>query len=214
MAATLVNNLKSEGLGVDVAENGAKGILMATNYAYDLVILDITLPEPNGTQILKQIRQDDCETPVIMLTARSSVQDKVTHFESGADDYLTKPFAFMELLVRVRALLRRRSAQQTDVIHIADFELDRVTHRAKRADRRIELSGKEYALLEYLAANAGRVLSRAMILEHVWDQSFESLTNIVEVYIRQLRNKIDEGYPHKLIRTVRGAGYIFGDSST
>jgi len=206
-------NLKAEGFAIDTAANGNDGMELAAGYAYDLIILDILLPGLDGTQVLQRIRDRNREVPVLMLTAKDSVQDKVKHFEAGADDYLTKPFSFAELLVRVRALLRRRPAQQADVIRIGDFELDRLTHKVKRADKRIELSAKEYALLEYLALNAGRVLSRAMIIEHVWDQSFESLTNIVDVYIRQLRTKLNDDREQKLIRTVRGAGYVFGDEA-
>lgn len=211
LVRALANNLKAEGFAVDIALNGIDGMELAAGCAYDLIVLDIMLPGLDGSQVLQKIRARNREIPVLMLTAKDFVQDKVKHFEAGADDYLTKPFSFAELLVRVKALLRRRPTQQTDVIHIDDFELDRLTHKVKRADKRIELSAKEYALLEYLAVNAGRVLSRTMIIEHVWDQSFESLTNIVDVYIRQLRTKIDEGYDRKLIRTIRGAGYVFGD---
>ncbi len=211
LSDTLSRNLKAEGLAIDVAKDGADALEMAANCDYDLIILDILLPVLDGTQVLQRIRSRNKEVPILMLTAKDSVQDKVTHFESGADDYLTKPFSFAELLVRVKALLRRRPAVQTEVISVADFELNRLTHKVKRADKRIDLSAKEYALLEYLALNAGRILSRAMIMEHVWDQSFESLTNIVDVYIRQLRTKIDDSHEKKLIHTVRGAGYIFGD---
>jgi len=211
LAQATARNLKAEGFAVDTAANGNDGMELAASCAYDLVILDILLPGLDGTQVLQRIRARNREVPVLMLTAKDSVQDKVKHFEAGADDYLTKPFSFAELLVRVKALLRRRPAQQADVIRIGDFELDRLTHKVKRADKRIELSAKEYALLEYLALNAGRVLSRAMIIEHVWDQSFESLTNIVDVYIRQLRTKLNDDHVQKLIRTVRGAGYVFGD---
>ncbi len=210
LAQATARNLKAEGFAVDTAANGTDGMELAAGCAYDLVILDILLPGMDGTQLLQRIRARNREVPVLMLTAKDSVQDKVRHFEAGADDYLTKPFSFAELLVRAKALLRRRPAQQADVIHIGDFELDRLTHKVKRADKRIELSAKEYALLEYLALNAGRVLSRAMIIEHVWDQSFEGLTNIVDVYIRQLRTKLHDDQDQKLIRTVRGAGYIFG----
>ncbi|MDR3560875.1 MAG: response regulator transcription factor [Negativicutes bacterium] len=213
LVRTLADNLKAEGFAVDIATNGTEGMELAASCAYDLAILDIMLPGLDGTQLLQKIRARSRELPVLMLTAKDSVQEKVRHFELGADDYLTKPFSFAELLVRVKALLRRRPTQQTDNIHIGDFELDRLTHKVKRADKRIELSAKEYALLEYLATNAGRVLSRTMIIEHVWDQSFESLTNIVDVYIRQLRSKIDEGHAHKLIRTIRGSGYVFGDEA-
>jgi two-component system copper resistance phosphate regulon response regulator CusR len=214
LVQALAGNLKTEGFAVDIAMNGVEGMELAAGCAYDLIILDIMLPGLDGSQLLQKIRARNREVPVLMLTAKDSVQDKVRHFEAGADDYLTKPFSFAEFLVRVKALLRRRPTQQTDVIHIDDFELDRLAHKVKRADKRIELSGKEYALLEYLVMNAGRVLSRTMIIEHVWDQSFENLTNIVDVYIRQLRNKIDEGHDHKLIRTIRGSGYVFGDEAS
>lgn len=213
LAHALAASLKTEGFAVDLALNGAEGMERVAGCAYDLVILDIMLPGLDGSQVLKKIRARNREIPVLMLTARDSVQDKVKHFEAGADDYLTKPFSFAEFLVRIKALLRRRPSQQTDAIRIEDFELDRLTHKVKRAEKRIELSSKEYALLEYLATNAGRVLSRTMIIEHVWDQSFESLTNIVDVYIRQLRTKIDEGHEQKLIHTVRGAGYVFGEEA-
>ncbi len=214
LARLLASDLKSEGFDVDVGLNGREGLSLVSNFLYDLVILDIMLPEMDGTEVLKNIRAKKLEVPVLMLTARDSLQDKVKHFEAGADDYLTKPFSFAELLVRVRALLRRRPTQQTDVILIDDFELDRLTHKVKRAKKRIELSGKEYALLEYLAMNGGHVLSRTMIIEHVWDEGFESLTNIVDVYIRQLRGKIDEGHENKLIHTMRGRGYVFGKETT
>jgi DNA-binding response OmpR family regulator len=148
---------------------------------------------------------------VLVLTARDSTNDKVANFEAGADDYLTKPFAFAELLVRVKALLRRPHANRTDVLRVADLEVDRLTQQVRRAGKRIELTSKEYALLEYLASHAGRVLSRTMIIEHVWDESFEGLTNIVDVYVRHLREKVDEPFERKLIRTLRGAGYCLAD---
>ena len=210
LANSLANNLRSEGFAVDLAFNGESGKDHALTYAYDLIILDVMLPVLDGSQVLKIIRTKNRNVPILMLTARDSVQDKVKFFETGADDYLTKPFSFAELLVRVKALLRRRLATQVDMIQIEDFELDRMAHIVKRAKKRINLSNKEYALLEYLAINAGKVLSRSMIMEHVWDQSFENLTNIVDVYIRQLRTKIDEGHQAKLISTVRGSGYVFG----
>lgn len=213
LANLWASNLKAEGFAVDIALTGTDGMEMTLSHAYDLIVLDIMLPGLDGTQVLKRVREHNKETPVLMLTARDSIQDKVRHFEAGADDYLTKPFSFAEFLVRVKALLRRRSTQQTEVIHIADFEMDRVSHKIKRAGKRIDLSSKEYALLEYLALNAGRVLSRAMIIEHVWDQSFENLTNIVDVYIRQLRAKIDDGHERKLIHTVRGSGYVLNDEA-
>jgi len=210
LANALAINLRAEGFALDVAFNGESGKEYVLSYTYDIVILDVMLPGLNGGQLLKIIRAWNRDVPVLMLTAKDSIQDKVKFFEEGADDYLTKPFSFAELLVRVKALLRRRISSQINLVQIDDFELDRMAHIVKRAKKRIDLSNKEYALLEYLAINAGRVLSRSMIIEHVWDQSFESLTNIVDVYIRQLRTKIDEGHSLKLISTVRGSGYVFG----
>lgn len=211
LSEIIARGFKAEGFAVDVACDGAQGLELATSYAYDAIILDIMLPELSGTQVLESIRQKNRHVPILMLTARDSVADKVNHLSAGADDYLTKPFAFTELLVRVKALLRRAPVQRTDVITVADLEMDRLARQIKRAGKRIELSAKEYALLEYLMLNAGRVLSRHMIIEHVWDQSFEGLTNIVDVYIRQLRNKIDSAHEKKLIRTMRGSGYILTD---
>jgi two-component system copper resistance phosphate regulon response regulator CusR len=148
---------------------------------------------------------------VLILTARDATADKVRHFEAGADDYLTKPFAFAELLVRAKALLRRGPVSRTSVLRAGDLELDRLSQQVKRGGKRITLTSKEYALLEYLLTNAGRVLSRTMIIEHVWDESFRGLTNIVDVYVRHLRTKVDDPHPKKLIRTVRGAGYCLSD---
>jgi two-component system copper resistance phosphate regulon response regulator CusR len=214
LADMVARGLKAEGFAVDIAADGVEGTEFATSYAYDAIILDIMLPGCSGTEVLETIRQKNRQVPILMLTARDSVADKVKHLSAGADDYLTKPFAFSELLVRVRALLRRAPVQQrADSIIVADLEIDRLGRQIKRAGKRIDLSAKEYALMEYLALNAGRVLSRNMIVEHVWDQSFEGLTNIVDVYIRQLRGKIDEGHDFKLIKTVRGAGYILSDEA-
>jgi two-component system copper resistance phosphate regulon response regulator CusR len=149
-----------------------------------------------------------------VLTARDGTAEKVQNFEAGADDYLTKPFAFAELLVRIKALLRRGPVNRSSVLRVADLELDRLSQQVRRAGRRIELTAKEYALLEYLATNAGRVFSRTMIIEHVWDQSFEGFTNIVDVYVRHLRSKVDDPFPTKLIRTVRGVGYCLSEEGT
>ncbi len=206
--------LRAEGFAVDEAKDGEHGLDLATSYQYDLVILDIMLPQVSGTEILRQMRNRGQLTPVLMLSARDQINDKVTHLESGADDYLTKPFSFTELQARVKALMRRRHHDFSSRIQIADLEIDRLAHQIKRAGRRINLSAKEYALLEYLATNAGRTLSRTMIIEHVWDQSFEGLTNIVDVYVKQLRHKIDEGQAYKLIHTVRGIGYRLGDGDS
>lgn len=203
--------LKAEGLAVDVAMDGERGLELATTYAYDLILLDVQLPKLDGTQVLKGIREQNRHVAILMLTAKDAVADKVAHFEAGADDYLTKPFSFAELSVRIKALMRRAPVQKMDALRIADLEIDRLTRQVKRAGKRIELSAKEYGLLEYLALNTGRVLSRTMIIEHVWDQSFEGLTNIVDVYVRQLRTKLDEGYDKKLIKTMRGVGYTLAD---
>jgi two-component system, OmpR family, copper resistance phosphate regulon response regulator CusR len=203
----IVKGLMAERFAVDVAAEGARGLELAQTYSYDLIILDLMLPGLSGTEALRLIRQQNERVPVLVLTARDAVTDKVRHFELGADDYLTKPFAFAELLVRVKALLRRGAVSRVNVLRVADLEIDRLTQQVRRGGQRVELTGKEYALLEYLMTNAGRVLSRTMIIEHVWDQSFDGATNIVDVYVRHLRNKIDEPFEHKLIRTVRGVGY-------
>ena len=180
---------------------------MAAACDYDLIILDLMLPGLGGTEILKRIRRHGSKMPILILTARADTAEKVANFEAGADDYLTKPFAFDELLVRVKALLRRGAADRSTCCGSATWKLIAPASRCRRAGKKIELTSKEYGLLEYLAANAGRVLSRTMIIEHVWDESFEGLTNIVDVYVRHLRSKVDDQHPQKLIRTVRGVGY-------
>jgi len=204
--------LKAERYAVDMALDGQSGWEMADAYSYDLIILDLMLPILSGTEILQRVRRKNQEVPILILTARDLTEEKVQHFEAGADDYLTKPFAFAELVMRVKALLRRGSISRAAVVRIADLEMDRLSQQVKRSGKKIELTAKEYALLEYLATNPGRVFSRTMIIEHVWDQSFEGLTNIVDVYVRHLRRKIDDPFPTKLIRTVRGVGYGLGES--
>ena len=203
--------LRAERFAVDVADDGLQGWELAQAYEYDLVILDLMLPQLGGTELLQRIRRRSQQVPILVLTARDATEEKVRNFEAGADDYLTKPFAFAELVMRVKALLRRGPVPRSSVLRVADLEVDRLTQQVRRAGRRIELTPKEYALLEYLAANPGRVFSRTMIIEHVWDQSFEGLTNIVDVYVRHLRGKIDDPFAVKLIRTVRGVGYGLGE---
>jgi DNA-binding response OmpR family regulator len=205
--------LRAESYAVDVAEDGQRGWELAQSYHYDLIILDLMLPQLPGEELLRRIRRTNPSVPILVLTARAATQDKVNNFEAGADDYLTKPFAFAELVMRVKALLRRGPITRSSVLRVGDLELDRFTQQVRRAGRRIELTPKEYALLEYLAANPGRVFSRTMIIEHVWDQSFEGLTNIVDVYVRHLRSKVDDPFPVKLIRTVRGVGYGLAESA-
>jgi two-component system copper resistance phosphate regulon response regulator CusR len=207
----IARGLEAERFAVDTASDGANGLELALAYAYDLIILDLMLPGLSGTEVLRQIRRRNQQVPVLVLTASDAVADKVENFETGADDYLTKPFAFAELLVRIKALLRRGPVSRASVLRVADLELDRLSQQVRRAGRRVELTSKEYALLEYLMVNAGRVLSRTMIIDHVWDQSFDGATNIVDVYVRHLRNKVDDPHELKLIRTVRGAGYMVSD---
>jgi two-component system copper resistance phosphate regulon response regulator CusR len=211
VADFVARGLREEKYAVDVEYDGMGGWEVASKRPYDLIILDLMLPGMTGKELLRRLRQQGIAAAVLILTARDSTNDKVELFESGADDYLTKPFAFAELLVRVKALLRRPPIERAQVLRLADLELDRLTQQVKRAGKRLELTSKEYALLEYLVSHAGQVLSRTMIVEHVWDQSFENLTNIVDVYVRHLRAKVDDGFPTKLIHTVRGAGYSIGE---
>ena len=211
VAEFVARGLRAERYAVDVTSDGRSGWEMASTIDYDLVILDLMLPELSGAEVLRRLRRRGTSAAVLVLTARDATQDKVEIFEAGADDYLTKPFAFAELLVRVKALLRRPPPARNHVLRVADLEIDRLTQQVRRGGRRIELTAKEYALLEYLAAHVGRVLTRTMIIEHVWDESFEGLTNIVDVYVRHLRGKIDDDRELKLIRTVRGVGYSVSD---
>jgi DNA-binding response OmpR family regulator len=205
--------LKAERYAVDVAADGQAGWALADAYDYDLIILDLMLPGLSGGEVLRRVRRKNQQVPILILTARDATEEKVRHFEAGADDYLTKPFAFAELLIRVKALLRRGPVSRSSVLRVADLEIDRLTQHVKRAGKTIELTPKEYGLLEYLATSPGRVFSRTMIIEHVWDQSFEGLTNIVDVYVRHLRSKVDDPFPTKLIKTVRGVGYGLVESA-
>ena len=213
LSSFIKRGLVAERYAVDVAADGKSGLELARTYQYDLIILDLMLPGMDGGEVLRRVRKENSSVPVLILSARDSVQDKVSHMEIGADDYLTKPFAFAELLVRIKALMRRGPVNRASTIRVSDLELDRLSQQVKRAGHRIDLTAKEYALLEYLMSNAGRVLSRNMIIEHVWDQSFDGITNIVDVYIRHLRNKVDSGHDSKLLRTVRGVGYTIREGA-
>jgi len=211
VAKFLKQGLEEERYAVDVASDGLQGETLAMSGDYDLIILDIFLPKKDGIVVLKGIRSKQLKTPVLMLTAKSSVEDKVEGLDSGADDYLSKPFAFAELVARVRSLLRRGAAEKSTILKIQDLQLDTVTHKAKRGDKAIELTGKEYALLEYLMRNINRVLTRTVLSEHIWNYNFDTGTNVVDVYVNHLRSKIDDGFEKKLLFTVRGVGYVLKD---
>jgi len=213
VADFIVRGLRAESFAIDVAYDGARGWELACKVDYDLIILDLNLPGLNGTELLRRLRGRGARAAVLVLTVLDSTENKVENLEAGADDYLTKPFAFGELVARVKALLRRPAVTPTDVLRVGDLEVDRSKHQVHRAGKRIDLTAKEYALIEYLAAHPGQMISRTMIIEHVWDESFEGLTNIVDVYVRHLRAKLDDPFERKLIRTVRGGGYCLTDEA-
>ncbi len=204
--------LEEEGFAVDVAFDGEEGVQKAEAETFDLILMDIMLPKMDGLAAVKYLRDKDIMTPILCLTARDSVDDKVTGLDIGADDYLAKPFAFVELVARCRALIRRGSNDRGAEIFFADLKLDPVAHKVWRAGEEIVLTSKEYALMEYFMRNPNRVLTRLMIAENVWDYTFDSFTNIIDVYVNYLRNKIDQKYDKKLIHTVRGAGYALKES--
>lgn len=207
IAGLIKRGLKEEGYATDIAEDGLKGEFLATTNQYDVIILDVMLPKMDGIALCKSLRSRKISTPIIMVTAKDTVSDKVEGLDSGADDYLTKPFAFEELIARIRALMRKRDGQAATKLKIAGLELDLVSHKVTRDGKDIELTSKEYALLEYLMRSAGSVITRTMIAEHVWDMNFDSDTNIIDVYINYLRKKIDDGFKKELIQTIRGRGY-------
>jgi heavy metal response regulator len=208
-ARILSKGLREQTYAVDIATDGEEALYQASVNDYNLIILDVLLPGKDGFEVCRELRTTGSAVPILMLTARNTVPDRITGLDTGADDYLTKPFDFYELLARVRALLRRSLALVPERVEVADLVLDTRTHQAWRAGRQIELTGKEYALLEYLARRAGEVVSRAEISEHVWDVNFDPFSNLIEVYIQRLRRKIDDGHELKLIRTLRGEGYRF-----
>jgi heavy metal response regulator len=208
VAGFIKRGLEEEGYAVDVAADGEEGLAMGLERVHDVIILDIRLPKLDGLQVLKALRQDKVMTPVLLLTVRATIEDKVLGLDAGADDYLTKPFAFQELVARVRALLRRRAAADPAVLQVADLILDPARRMVSRGGKRIELTPREFALLDYFMRHPGRVLTRTMIAEHVWDYDFDTSTNVIDVYVNYLRRKIDADRAPKLLHTVRGVGYV------
>ncbi|MCL4384642.1 response regulator transcription factor [Patescibacteria group bacterium] len=207
LSTTIKKGFIEDGFAVDAALDGEEGQYLAETENYDLIVLDIMLPKKDGVSICRELRQKNIITPIIMLTAKSTIEDKITGLENGADDYLTKPFSFSELRARIQALLRRSQSNLASVLKINDLELDPLKHSVSRQDKKILLTQKEFAILEYLMRHQDEVVTRTMIVEHVWDYNFESMSNIVDVFIGSLRKKIDRGYNPKLIHTLRGVGY-------
>ena len=208
VAGFIKKGMEEETYAVDVAVDGEEGLAMAEVNQYDLIILDLMLPKIDGLEVLTRCREKKINTPILLLTAKDSVEDKVTGLNKGADDYLTKPFAFSELLARSRSLLRRGQGEAKTVLKLDDLSLDMVSHKVNRNGEEVELTGKEYSLLEYFMRNQSKVLTRTMIAEHVWDYNFDTFTNVIDVYINHLRKKIDKDHPKKLLHTLRGVGYV------
>jgi heavy metal response regulator len=208
IAQFIKRGLKEEGYAADIASDGEQGDFFLSSNDYDLIILDLMLPKIDGLTLCRKLRKEGKHTPIIMLTAKDTVKDKVKGLDSGADDYLAKPFAFEELLARIRVLLRKKDSQIVTQLTVNDLSMDLLTQKVTRRGRDIELTVKEYALLEYLMRNAGNIITRTMISEHVWDINFDTMTNVIDVYINYLRNKIDSGFDDKMIHTVRGKGYL------
>ena len=208
VASFIKRGLEEESFSVDMAYDGEEGLSMAEANPYDLILMDLMLPKMDGLAVIKELRNKGNKAPVLCLTAKDTVEDIVSGLDSGSDDYLTKPFAFAELVARVRALLRRGVQDRGAEIRYADLRLDPVAHKVWRSNKEIELTAKEYALLEYFMRNPNQILTRTMIAEHVWDYTFDSFTNIIDVYVNYLRKKVDRDYDKKLIHTVRGIGYV------
>lgn len=208
LANIVKKGLEEEGYSVDVAHDGEEGLYMVENYPSDVVILDVMLPLLDGFSILSSMRKKGIKTPVLLLTARDTITDKIKGLDSGADDYLTKPFEFGELLARIRALIRRKADIQDTIIRIGDLEINTANREIKRGGKTIQLSAKEYAMLQYMAYNKDKIVSRTDLIEHIYDENFDTNSNVLDVYVNFLRNKIDKGFKKKLIHTVRGAGYI------
>lgn len=210
IARFVAKGLREQAYAVDIAATGEDALYQAAVNTYDLVILDVMIPAPDGFAVCRELRKSGQRMPILMLTARDAVEDRIAGLDHGADDYLTKPFEFRELLARLRALLRRSGELRPAKITIADLVLDTGAQSARRGGRQITLTAKEYALLEYLARNAGRVVGRAEIAEHVWDETFDPFSNLIEVYINRLRRKVDADSPRPLLQTRRGVGYVLG----
>ncbi|HJT88612.1 MAG TPA: response regulator transcription factor [Bryobacteraceae bacterium] len=213
VAGFIAKGLKEQTYAVDVARDGEVAVHLASENDYDLVILDLMLPVKDGHAVCRELRAGGYRTPILMLTARGSVDDRVAGLDSGADDYLSKPFDFKELLARMRALLRRSAVLRPDVLRVADLTLDTARHTAARAGRPVSLTAKEYALLEYLILNQGRVVDREQIAQHVWDENFDPFSNVIDVYIKRLRAKLDTGRAARLIHTRRGEGYVLAEAA-
>jgi two-component system copper resistance phosphate regulon response regulator CusR len=213
MANVIAKGLREHSYAVDLAQDGDTALYQASINDYDVIVLDVLLPQRDGYAICRELRARGDATPVLMLTARAAVDDRITGFDAGADDYLTKPFSFRELRARIRALLRRDSTLRPEVFEIEDLIVDSASHRVVRASKEVELTAKEYALLEYLARHAGQLVSRAQIAAHVWDESFDPFSNAIEVYMNRLRKKIDGIHANKLLHTRRGEGYILESRS-
>ena len=207
IASFIQRGLKEEHYAVDIAYNGEEGLYLAETNPYNLIVLDIMLPGKDGIFICRELRKKHINTPILMLTARDALEDKVSGLDSGADDYMTKPFAFEEFLARVRSLLRRGAESKANILKVGDLEIDQLTHKVRRGDKDIVLSSKEYAFLLFLMLHAGEVVTRTMISEQVWNEDFDSFTNVIDVYVKHLRDKVDKGFALPLIHTVRGSGY-------
>lgn len=208
MATVIAKGLREATYAVDIANDGDAALYESSINDYDLIVLDVLLPQRDGFEVCRELRARGNTTPILMLTARAAIDDRITGFDAGADDYLTKPFSFRELLARIRALLRRDSQLRPDIFEIADLIVDSASHSVSRARHEVQLTAKEYALLEYLARRAGQLVSRAEIAAHVWDDSFDPFSNTIEVYMNRLRKKIDGNQALKLLHTRRGEGYI------
>ena len=212
VASFIKKGLEEEGYAVDLAADGQEGLVLALDGVHDLIVLDLNLPKLDGLEVLQQLRKAKIKAPVLLLTIRAMIEDKVLGLDAGADDYLTKPFSFQELLARIRALFRRRQEAEPAMLQLADLTLDPARRLVRRGTEKIDLSTKEFALLDYFMRNPGRVLTRTMIAEHVWDYDFDTETNVIDVYVNFLRKKIDTDRAIKLIHTIRGVGYMMQEN--